>query len=338
VSKLFTKQLVALYCSLIGFLTFAVISTPVTLADGHHAQQFRHATAAPTSTGNTPTLTLSEPTMDSSPIGHPGTKVDITGQGFTPNSTLQLYTTVDPNQCAAGGSLTPFSSQPTETVQGDGTFDLQTTWPNNANQPGTAYYVCALSATTAGESAISGQTFSVALPVTVSASSTSVNPGDTITITGDNWLPPQQLQVSIIPSQGGDSNTVIASTTTTPDANGHFSVDLTITSDAQPGQYGISVVAPNEPTLANQPNNTTITVNAQATPTPTPTPTPTATPTPTPTPTATPTTGSSGGLNGGSVTILASILAGLGLLCVIVGGVMFAVAGPSSGSSPSRMQ
>ena len=75
---------------------------------------------------------------------------------------------------------------------------------------------------------------SVAQPVTVSASSTSVNPGDTITITGDNWLPPQQLQVSIIPSQGGASNTTIASTTAAPDGNGHFSINLTINSDAHP--------------------------------------------------------------------------------------------------------
>ncbi len=329
--KIFNKQLIALYCGLIGFLTFSFIFTPATLAAGHHAQQPAAPPPTstgntPTSTGNTPTLILSEPTMDSSPIGHPGTKVDITGQGFTPNSTIQLYTTADPNQCKAGGSLAQFSNYPIETVQGDGTFDLQTTWPNNANQPGTAYYVCALSSTTAGESAISGQTFSVAQPVTVSASSTSVNPGDTITITGANWLPPQQLQVSIVPSQGSASNNTIANTTTTPDGNGNFSVNLTINSDAQPGQYGISVVATNEPTLANQPNNTVITVNAPAPPTPTPTAAPTATPTPT----TTPTTGNSGGSNGDGVTILAFVLGGLGLLCVIVGGIMFAVSGPSS--------
>jgi hypothetical protein len=330
VPKIFNKQLVVLYCGLMGFLTFAFIFAPATLAAGRHTQQLNVTPTptgnTPTSTGNTPTLTLSEPTMDSSPIGHPGTKVDITGQGFTPNSTIQLYTTADPNQCRAGGSLAQFSSQPIEAVQGNGTFDLQTTWPNNANQPGTAYYVCALSSTTAGEQAISGQTFSVASPVTVSASSTSVNPGDTITITGDNWLPPQQLQVSIIPSQGGTNNNVIANTTTTPDGNGHFSVNLTINSDAQPGQYGVSVVATNEPTLTNQPNNMIITVNALATPTPTPT----ATPTPTPTPTATVTTGNSGGSSGNGVIILAFILGGLGLLCVIVGGVLFAISGPSS--------
>lgn len=340
--KLFITQLVVLCSSLIGFLTFAFMFAPVTLATSQYAQQFMLTTATPIttpttpSTTNKPTLILSEPTMDTSPIGHPGTKVDITGQGFTPNSTISLYTTIDPNQCKAGGELTQFSSQPVETVQADGTFALHTIWPKNANQPGTAYYVCALSSNTAGESTISGQTFSVAQKVTVSASTSSVNAGDSITLTGENWLPPQQLQVNIVPSQGaGNADNAIASATATPDNNGHFSVNLTIDSNAQPGQYVISIIAPNEPTLINQPNNTImITVTVQATPTPTPTPTPILTDTPTPTATPTP-AGTTGGSNGnGGVTILAFTLGGLGLLCVIVGGIMFAVSKPSS----SRMQ
>lgn len=338
--KLFTTQLVVLCCGLIGFLTFAFMFAPVTLATSQYAQQFKLAmpiplpTSTTPSTTNKPTLILSEPTMDSSPIGHPGTKVDITGQGFTPNGTISLYTTIDPNQCKAGGELTQFSSQPVETVQADGTFTLHTIWPKNANQPGTAYYVCALSSNTAGESAISGQTFSVAQKVTVSTSTSNVNPGDPITLTGDNWLPPQQLQVSIVPNQSaGNTNNAIASATTTPDSNGHFSVNLTIDGNAQPGQYVISVITPNEPTLTNKSNNMSIiTVTAQATPTPTLTPTPIVTDTPTATPTPADTTGGSNG-NGG-VTILAFTLGGLGLLCVIVGGIMFAV----SKSSSSRMQ
>ena len=167
--------------------------------------------------------------------------------------------------------------------------------------------------------------------MTVSASTNNVNPGDSITVTGENWLPPLQVQVSIVPSQAaGNTGNAIASATTTPDSNGHFSVNLTTNSDAQPGQYVISVVAPDEPTLANQ--ATMITVASQVTPTPATTPTPAPTPTPTP-------TSNTGGSNGnGGVTILAFTLGGIGLLCVIVGGIMFAVSGPSSGSSPSRMQ
>jgi hypothetical protein len=316
-----------LSCGLIGFFTFAFVFATVTLAAGEYTQQFNRATVTPTTSAtntNTPMLILSQPGNDNQPIGHPGTKVDITGQGFTPNSSVSLYTTIDPNQCTTGGGLTQFTSQPVETVQADGTFTLHTTWPKNASQPGTAYYVCAHSSTTAGEDAASAQTFSVARKVTVSASTNSVNPGDSITITGENWLPPLQVQVSVVASQG--TGNAIASATATPDSNGHFSVNLTIDSNAQPGQYVISVAAPDEPTLANQ--ATTITVASQATPTPAITPTPAPTPTPTP-------ASNTGGSNGnGGVTILAFTLGGLGLLCVIVGGIMFAVSGPSS----SRMQ
>ena len=322
-----------LSCGLIGFFTFAFVFATVTLAAGEYTQQFNRSTVTPTPTTsatnpNAPMLILSQPGNDNQPIGHPGTKVDITGQSFTPNSTVSLYTTRDPNQCTTGGGLTQFTSQPVETVQADGTFILHTTWPKNASQPGTAYYVCARSSTTAGEDAASGQTFSVAQKVTVSASTNNVNPGDSVTITGENWLPPLQLQVSIVGA--GNTSNSISSATATPDSNGHFSANLTIDSNAQPGQYVISVAAPDEPTLANQ--ATTITVASQATPTPATTPTPAPTPTPTP-------ASNTGGSNGnGGVTILAFTLGGLGLLCVIVGGIMFAVSGPSSGSSPSRMQ
>ncbi len=113
----------------------------------------------------------------------------------------------------------------------------------------------------------------------------------------------------------GNTNST-ASTTATPDTNGHFSVNLTIDNNAQPGQYVVNVVAPDEPTLTNQPSTTIITVNGQATPTPTPTPT-------------APSTGEPAKGNGG-LTALIFTLGGLGSLCLIVGGVIFAVSGPSS--------
>lgn len=338
--KICTKQFVALSCGLIGFLTFAFIFACVTLAADQsvHKSLPEITTSTPTPTlmltstptlmltptstpVPTPILTLSQPGNDNQPIGHPGTKVDITGQGFVPNSSVSLYTAINPNQCVTGGALTPFNSQPIEHIQADGTFDLQTTWPSNASQPRTAYYVCAIPS---GQQGIaSGQTFSVAPNVTVNASTSTANPGDSITITGDNWLPPHQLQVSIVSKQGTGSTDSAASTATTPDTNGHFSVNLTIDNNTQSGQYVVNVVAPDEPTLTNQPSTTIITVNGQATPTPTLTPTPTA-----------PSTGEPAKGNGG-LTALIFMLGGLGSLCIIVGGVMFAVSGPSS-SRPHR--
>ena len=95
--KIFTKQLVMLSCGLVGFFTFAFVFATVTLAGGQSTQQFTRATVTPTPTPtsatntNTPMLILSQPGNDNQPIGHPGTKVDITGQGFTPNSSVSLY-------------------------------------------------------------------------------------------------------------------------------------------------------------------------------------------------------------------------------------------------------
>lgn len=336
--KICTKQLVALSCGPIGFLVFAFMFASVTLAASQSAYKSMPSTTTPTSTPTskltptptlistptltptptpTPTLILSQPGNDNQPIGHPGTKVDITGQGFTPNSSVSLYTAINPNQCVTGGALMQFSSHPVENIQADGSFDLQTTWPSNASQQGTAYYVCAIPS--GGQGIASGQTFSVTQNVTVSTSTSTVNPGDSVTITGDNWLPPHQLQVSIAPKQGTGNGNSIASTTATPDNNGHFSINLTIDTNAQPGSYEVEVTAPNEPTLTNQPSNTTITVNGQATPTATPTPT---------------STGGGASRSNGGLTPLIFTLGGLGLLCVIIGGAMFAV----SGSSSSRTQ
>lgn len=342
--KISAKHFLALSCGLIGFLTFAFIFASVTLAASQSAYKSMPSASTPTSTSTstpkitpiptltsiptatptpapTPTLILSQPGNDNQPIGHPGTKVDITGQDFIPNSSVNLYIAINPNQCATGGALMRFSSHPTQNVQADGTFALHTTWPNNANQQQTAYYVCAIPS--GGQGIASGQTFSVAPNVIVNTSTSTANPGDSITITGDNWLPPHQLQVSIVSKQGTGNTNPTASTTATPDNNGHFSVNLTIDNNAQPGQYEINVVAPDEPTLTNQPNNTMITVNGQATPIATPT--------------APPSTGRETTSNGG-LTPLIFTLGGLGLLCIIVGGIMFAVSRPTSGASSSRIQ
>ncbi len=119
--KICTKQFVALSCGLIGFLTFAFIFACVTLAADQSVHkslpEITTSTATPTlmltptpilmltptsTPVPTPILTLSQPGNDNQPIGHPGTKVDITGQGFVANSSVSLYTAINPNQCVTG--------------------------------------------------------------------------------------------------------------------------------------------------------------------------------------------------------------------------------------------
>jgi len=307
-----------LYC-LIGSFFFFSIAAPLPAS----AHAYRALAAQVSFTG----------TM----LGHPGTKVHIVGSGFTPGSSVSLYTTAsaDATACANAtnpvtAGLTPFSSSPTTTAQADGTLALDTTWPNSASTATTAYYICALSTTV---KALSSNTFTVAQPVTIDAvTPVSVAPGGQVTITGSNWLPVQQLAVSV----GMENSGTIAESNVMPDSNGHFSVTLTVSATALPQAYPVRVIAVNEQTMMLV-NNNALTVTQAATPTPSPTTAPSPTPSPTSVPTATATatptppasTGTTTNTGGGGgnplFTFLIFALGGLGTLLVIVGAIMFFV-------------
>lgn len=267
-------------------------------------------------------------------VGHPGTKVHLEGTGFTPSVNAALYTTPtnDPAKCLSGADpaalgLTSFATKPTVAVQADGTFQVDTTWPNSAAIATTVYYVCAIAGPAQTPGGLSANGFTVAQPVTIKVmpqSPTTVSPGSQVTISGANWLPPQALTVAIVPP--GEAG-VVVSDHVTSDANGNFSLMLTIPSTTGAGTYSVSVIADNEPTMKATLANA-VTVAVAATPTPTATTAPTATATTAPTPTATtpastppPTTNGGGG---GGMTILIFALGGIGTVLIVVGIVLFA--------------
>jgi hypothetical protein len=286
----------------------------------------------PTATTTTATITIVQSGVNSGTAsGHPGTKVQIEGNGFPAGDSVNIYATPDTTKCATDNTdnLQAFNPR-TVTAKGDGTFQTSTKWPASSGQPGTIYYICAID-TTATTATISTTSFTVALDVTVATTTPSVIPGSTVTITGANWLPAQQLAVSITGSQSTNS---IVSGQANSDATGNFSIDLTIPQNAPGGSYGVSVIAVNEQSLNTYKNNV-ITVNAgnsQATPTTvaTQTPTPESTATPASTPTTTnsgngTSSGGGGASSGGAqgMTLLIFTLGGLGVLLVIVGLIMF---------------
>jgi hypothetical protein len=276
-------------------------------------------------------------TVPSPAVGHPGTKVHINGSGFYPDL-VNLFTTTnsDPAKCMLGDpGLKRFSTSPTVPVQADGTFSLDTTWPDTAASVGSAYYICAIGPGT-GVTALSNNTFTVAPPATINVSPTVVAQGGQVTVTGLNWLPPQSVTVAVVPPA---QTSTIVSAHVTSDTNGKFSITLTIPTTTPDGMYSVSTVADNELTLAFI-DNDILTVTVAPTPTPSPTATPSPTPTPSPTvaptqvdPTPTTATGGStlspsggsgsgsGGVSPGS--FLLFTLAGLGILLVIVGIVLF---------------
>ncbi|HLZ57494.1 MAG TPA: hypothetical protein VKR06_11145 [Ktedonosporobacter sp.] len=314
--KIYRKHLIALFYGLAGFLLLMQFQAPLAYA------------------ANNPQISISLPNGGNL-AGHPGTRVHVNGSGF-PAGPLLLYTTPvgDPAKCASGdANLTPFDNNPRVTVKNNGNVQFNSTWPASAATATTAYYLCAIASDGTGTlSSMSSQpqSFTVAQPVTISVSPNTVQPGGQITITGANWLPPQTVNVNTnIPNTGGQGH---ANTSTMSDAQGNFSVTLTVPNDAPAGNYSISAVAPNEDTQwmqIKQDNALTIgagTATPSATVTATPTPTPAATVTATPTinvtPTPTPSNGGGGGING--VTILIFGLGGAGVLLVIIGVIIWA--------------
>lgn len=151
---------------------------------------------------------------------NPGDDVTINGSGFLPGEEVEV--TID----GEGG---------TTVVQADenGSFSLDVTVPEDADL-GT-YTASALgleSERTASD------TFDVVEPGAVSPSVTvdpsEVNPGDTVTVTGEGFLPGEEVVVTIDPS--GESVTVTA------DEDGAFSVEVTIPEDAEPGDFTATAV------------------------------------------------------------------------------------------------
>lgn len=334
-NKAVMKCFAVLWCGLIGLILFYIV-LPVAPRTAYAQAQ---ATPTATTTTGTPTVSFTVPGA-SSLTGHAGTKVTVTGQGFSLGTTgtmptVTVYATPGPQQCVNGGTL--YSLAPNvATLQSDGSFTLDARWPHGSGvgsppeDPGTSYSICVISAI-GNQSAVSTQTFTVAPALTATPSKTSLNPGDSLTIIGTNWTPPEPLTVSLVSSMGQ----TVAQQTITPEQTGNFNVPLTLDANVTPGQYTLKVVTASDAQGPQYQNPNPITVNALATPTPTagPSPTATATTVPTPTPTSAPATTGTGGNDGSSqggsgssgMTVFIFILGGLGVLMVITGLVMFAV-------------
>jgi hypothetical protein len=232
-----------------------------------------------------PQLELVAPMVNGTPMGHPGTMVKLRGTGFALGP-LTLYTTSsnDPTQCSnnsISGTLLPFSTASGVTAGADGSFTLTAHWPKNAGTPNTAYYLCALSASPAVTGVLSSNTFTVVPPAQINVVPTATSPGAQISVSGINWLPPQQLIITVISAPGAQP---VAGAAVTPDSLGSFNATLTIPGGTPARTYTVNVFAQNEPTLqVSQQDVLTITAAPASTPTATPPQsTPTVAPTTTP--------------------------------------------------------
>ncbi len=124
-------------------------------------------------------------------------------------------------------------------VDGAGTFDFNFTWPAAAGSG--MYSICAYN-TVDGLPVgnIDDGPFSVlsSAKPSVAVSRTSVAQGETITVTGKNWTPPQDVNVYIAACVDCDGPIVIAGTAHSSGLHsGTFSMKFSIPGSATPGAY-----------------------------------------------------------------------------------------------------
>ncbi len=188
-----------------------------------------------------PTMTFASPLYNNVPEGPVGTNVFVGAtSGWTPGAQLQLGILPAGQNCSvAQTTAVPVSLAYPVTISNNGSFSAAFIWPSSANQSG-AYNVCGF------EQGSGSQIGSTIAPFYVLSSSSglpsaapSVNitfsqasTGQTITVTGANWLPVQPVDLRLKSSssvnqsdQGTDLQKI------TPSSDGTFSAQVTLPTD-----------------------------------------------------------------------------------------------------------
>jgi hypothetical protein len=198
-----------------------------------------------------------------------------------------------------------------------GSFNATFVWPATANNVNTAYSICALNpADNTVASHLDSGPFTVlaANSPSLSVLTTSLTAGDSVNISGQNWVPEQPVLVFIAPCQSCDAQKTTSATVTSTGHNaGTFSVTLTVPASTAAGIYFLGAASTNG-ILSAAGQALTITVG--------PTATATATATATPAATATAVPGGGGGSPGSGISdglVIGLVVAGVVLLALLAG-------------------
>ena len=184
------------------------------------------------------------------PWGPVGELATVHGDKFTASSVLGQTIKLaliqgDVNNPPGGGSSYEFCKLAgpkiavgQANVDGSGKFDFNFTWPAAAGSG--MYSICAyntLDGLPAGN--IDDGPFSVLSGApSLAVSRSSVGQGESITLTGKNWTPPQDVNVYIAACVDCDGPIVVAGTAHSSGLHaGTFSMTFTIPSGATPGKY-----------------------------------------------------------------------------------------------------
>jgi hypothetical protein len=293
------------------------------------------------------------------PWGPVGENTIVHGANFSSNQQLHLIVVPgdsnnNPMVCKQTGVTVA-----TVTTNASGTFDQNFPWPASASQINQGYSICSILAVS-GRVASSQDdgpfTVLAANPPVIGISSNTVQAGGTVTVTGHNWVPPQQVSINIAgcaACEPGNSEVTRVNTTSSGLNDGSFSVSVTIPASTKPGNYVVDAITSTgmedfyttgvqHLTITAAPITSPPTVNPTATKSPTATASATAAATTTTTATATSsgttdnTTSGSSDNGGNNNTLLIIILIAIALVLFATAGVIiFMPMLRSRGQAPS---
>ncbi len=265
-----------------------------------------------------PLYTAQDQVLAQGPVG---AILTVEGANWPPSTTVTIWPAPDAATCAQQVAQPPGFAG-TIRVNGIGTAQGTYIWPQEAGGVNQTYTLCAVDGGVTVPPDVQSNGINTYTVLAAEAPSLTVSPktivqgqNNSLTVSGQNWLPRQGLTVTVC-SDNDCTEMPVASQNTVSEQDGTFQIILPIKDDIKAGSYFVKAETINHALQApagNQPPQLTVT-----TPTPTPTPTPSPTPTRTPTPTPTPPPKS-------SPTLLIALLGTLSLLFLIGGIISIAI-------------
>ena len=220
------------------------------------------AQAAPSAPALSGSLAFTAPNYQGVIGGPVGTRVTVHGANWLAYSSVDLYLTSEARNCYRAVSVGTFATD------AGGNFSAGFLWPAAASQVG-AYYACGTQ--TNKGTFFSHNAFSLlsANPAALSFSPQMVVAGDTITISGSNWLPaPQTLSLIVLPCSTLCQQAPVAQVQVVTGTDGSFSQQVTISAGAPSNGYYVqatnsqaalsAIAGPIQVTAQGAPNGTAV--------------------------------------------------------------------------------
>ncbi len=326
------KRHVLIWASLLATLLFAAqaaVSMP-------HAPIARAAGSGPIIHWNASMIYAGE--NNGNPWGPVGENASVQGVNFPANQQFRLVLVQGDSNNDAALCHSPVATVGSATSNSAGQFYQNYSWPAAAGQVNKAYSICAIKAADGSVASSKDDgpfTVLASSPPVINISPASVAAGSTVTVTGHNWVPPQQVNINIAGCADCEpGNTEVTSVTahSTGLNDGSFSIVVTIPASTKAANYVVNAQTQSgmDANYISGVKHLTITAAAPAaTSTTAPTSTPTAAATTTPVSTVTPTavpgannTGSNNGSDSSNSGPMLALLVALSLLLLAIAAVV----------------